>query len=793
MFDRLFARMNKAGKAHKAGHCRPVVELLEDRLVPATATNPAITGVQTQTLANPANTIGRQVIAAGVYQTVASQAVTITAKQTGLVNLSFEAQAFAGATNRLGIRYLIDGNPDPSDAALTVAGTEADAVEDIVGNTWQTLRLYHQLTLTAGTHVISVQILGTTVPLNPGDELSVYTPVLSLTGYNVVDLRPAAVGVQTQLPSSPLTGAPGEQVITAGSFQTVSTATVTVGGSQTGVYDLAFQAQAFTSMKNRALVRYLIDGKPDPADAGLAASPGAADTVEDFYDGFGGGAWHTLFLTHQLNLSAGTHTITVQVECTSHGLLGQDLLVFTPTLGLTGYTVIDGTHAADGVQVQTPAGAQSITAGAWQTVASKQITLNATNTGTFAFGFQAQAFADRGNRVFVRYLIDGRPDPNDVAASLSPNTADATVDFLDSLGTGGTWQTLALTRLLSLPAGTHTIAVQVECTDPGPTPGQDLSVYAPVLHLTSFNAIPQSPYFHLDPGTATLIINGTAGNDQFTFSQSTSIVSGAPVTTYHFSMNGATANYTSAQVHTVVVNGGGGNDAAVLNTNDTYVGSDHKPHETTELAAFGAGGGVLDRVNASGSAVSFLYVNSFAKVTLNMGRADVASLFADPSQANTYTTAGLTATMAGSNYSYQVNGAGAVYGYAASARDRSYQNDGSGASTYTVSGTAFSVMQGTDQRRSFFNEGLGFVYNYGIAHHASQDIAIIYDSPNNDVFVGGTSYSYLYSDDASGNFAMFDAVSGFGKVYAYSFVGGIDVAINHDPTVNILTGFVSPP
>jgi hypothetical protein len=47
----------------------------------------------------------------------------------------------------------------------------------------------------------------------------------------------------------------------------------------------------------------------------------------------------------------------------------------------------------------------------------------------------------------------------------------------------------------------------------------------------------------------------------------------------------------------------------------------------------------------------------------------------------------------------------------------------------------------------------------------------------------------MYSDDANGNFAYFNAAQGFGKVYAYSFVGGIDYAYNYDNQVNVVFGF----
>ena len=63
------------------------------------------------------------------------------------------------------------------------------------------------------------------------------------------------------------------------------------------------------------------------------------------------------------------------------------------------------------------------------------------------------------------------------------------------------------------------------------------------------------------------------------------------------------------------------------------------------------------------------------------------------------------------------------------------------------------------------------------------------DSPGNDTFVGGTSYSYMYIPGSTTPFAEFDAAYAFALVYGQSFVGGMDIAINNDPTHNILVGF----
>src|SRR5438105_13892077 len=107
-----------------------------------------------------------------------------------------------------------------------------------------------------------------------------------------------------------------------------------------------------------------------------------------------------------------------------------------------------------------------------------------------------------------------------------------------------------------------------------------------------------------------------------------------------------------------------------------------------------------------------------------------------------------------------------------------------------MSGTAYSFMLGTDHGAAFFNEAVGFQTNYGIAQHAGQDSAYFYDSPLDDVFVGNTATSYLYSDDSSGRYVEFDYTQGFALVEAFSFVGGHDVAYVYDATVNaVVLGF----
>src|SRR5207253_7552865 len=108
-------------------------------------------------------------------------------------------------------------------------------------------------------------------------------------------------------------------------------------------------------------------------------------------------------------------------------------------------------------------------------------------------------------------------------------------------------------------------------------------------------------------------------------------------------------------------------------------------------------------------------------------------------------------------------------------------------SYFTVSGTAYGLMLGTDAGEPFFNEGVGFTFNEGIAQHPAQDVAYFYDSPGNDAFTGFSQYASM--TNADNRFKENDIAAYFTQVYAWSFVGGADTAAIYDNGVNHATGF----
>jgi hypothetical protein len=289
----------------------------------------------------------------------------------------------------------------------------------------------------------------------------------------------------------------------------------------------------------------------------------------------------------------------------------------------------------------------------------------------------------------------------------------------------------------------------------------------------------------VDQNTSTLTLTG----NNLLFTQATTADASGTHTTFAFTVDGATSKLPAAVVAHVVVNSPGGAGVATLYTNDTYAGTDGQSHETQELLFIGAGGGQLWRTDGQGNSGQFLQMNGFTTVVAYAGHADGGLITGTAGAQNTFVSAGGYAYMNSGKAFYEILGAQYVYGYAASAGDKAFHYDGSGPTAFVVSGTAYSFMIGTDNDLSFFNEAVGFTDNEGIARHSAQDMAIFYDSPLNDVFVGYTRHSYLYSDNADGTFAEYDSATGFGQVFAYQFVGGVDIAYVYDPAVNTVVGF----
>ena len=295
------------------------------------------------------------------------------------------------------------------------------------------------------------------------------------------------------------------------------------------------------------------------------------------------------------------------------------------------------------------------------------------------------------------------------------------------------------------------------------------------------------PAFAYDLSTGVLTITGV----NFYFTQATTANGSSINTTYTFTIDGVTQTFSDTALSSVVVNGVGAGDTAILVTNDVYLGSDNAIHETPEIVSLGAAGpgdGQVMKLNASNQLFVFLQLNNFSTSYAYVGKADSGLLYGATGETNGFVTAGNYSYMSAPGYFHLIQGAPYVYGYSASPTDFAYHYDGTGPSTYRVDGTVQSYMSGTDNGASFFNVAENFRFNTAVALHPDQDTAYFVDSPGNDVFSGKTSESYMYSADAAHNLTEMDSAYGFATVFAVSVNGGTDFAYDFDAAHNILTG-----
>jgi hypothetical protein len=296
-----------------------------------------------------------------------------------------------------------------------------------------------------------------------------------------------------------------------------------------------------------------------------------------------------------------------------------------------------------------------------------------------------------------------------------------------------------------------------------------------------------------------LTVNGTAGNDWFAFSQRTIIDNNIFFSTaYTLSLNGETYTFQNNrrsefgplyQVTQIIVNGNGGNDSAVILTNDTHQDALNNTRETAESLVLSAGGGSL-YLDDSGVAAPFLTFSRFNSAYGIMGNADSGGFVGTPGVPNLFVGVGSYSYMTAPGTFHYITGAGAVYGYAVGLGDVAYQYDGSGPSLFVASGNAYSLMSGSDNGQSFSNTAIGFVSTVGVARHAG-DIALFYDSPLSDYFLGAPGRSTLSALNGAGGVAIADEAIGFDLVYAYSFVGGTDYATVTDSSHIVAVGFRS--
>jgi hypothetical protein len=299
--------------------------------------------------------------------------------------------------------------------------------------------------------------------------------------------------------------------------------------------------------------------------------------------------------------------------------------------------------------------------------------------------------------------------------------------------------------------------------------------------------------YRYDPSTGTATITpGSGGSQYLAYSQASLVRSDGIVSTNAiFNLNGVSQTFNLAGLSHVTASADGSGNTAAVATNDTYVANNGFIQETSEVVSLGNGGAAVLKYNTAGQLYTFLTLTGSTNIYASLGSADFGMLQATPGMINVFTARAFFREMiASAGGSYQINGGGTVYGYAADGADEANLYTGDGAATYIASGISYSSMAGTAFGQTFFNEAVGFTMNAGFAENSPVDTAIYYDSIYNDTFVGFSSYSYMQSNAAGGALTELDSAQGFTQTYAYSFVGGTDYSYNYDPQHNHTSGFI---
>ena len=265
------------------------------------------------------------------------------------------------------------------------------------------------------------------------------------------------------------------------------------------------------------------------------------------------------------------------------------------------------------------------------------------------------------------------------------------------------------------------------------------------------------------PGT-TLTVDGTPGNDQFSFA------AGGP--TLIVALNGEGHSFPAGEFSQVVFHGDGGSDTATL------IGS---PSGNSALL-YANGSGQLDN-SAAGYAVA---VDGMTSIDVAGHAGDVAQFFNAPGSNTFYACADYNnsgqplAGMLGSGYSNSASGFGANVGYATSGNDTASFFDAPGANTfyayadYDNSGKPLAGMAGG----GYSNAASGFGGNVGYATYGGSDTAMLFNAPGSNIFYANADYDNSGKPLAAmsgGGYS--NAASGFAANVGYATSGSSDTAL----------------
>jgi subtilisin family serine protease len=235
-------------------------------------------------------------------------------------------------------------------------------------------------------------------------------------------------------------------------------------------------------------------------------------------------------------------------------------------------------------------------------------------------------------------------------------------------------------------------------------------------------------------------INGTAGNDTFTF---------AAGKQHTLSVNGVDYQFDGSRVTAFKFRGGAGNDSITL------TGSTASDTATARV-------GSVDLVSRAYRAGA----DSVETIVVNGGGSDTARLF-DSAGDDVLVSRPESSTLSGRGFSNTVAGFQRVYAYAtAGGNDVARLYDSAG-DDRLVARPQYSVLSGN----GFYNYAWGFdrVQAYATAGGA-YDRAWMYDSSGND------RYEATANTNVMSGAGYHNSAQGFSRVYAYATAGGRDTA-----------------
>ncbi|HEX6962783.1 MAG TPA: S8 family serine peptidase [Lacipirellula sp.] len=252
------------------------------------------------------------------------------------------------------------------------------------------------------------------------------------------------------------------------------------------------------------------------------------------------------------------------------------------------------------------------------------------------------------------------------------------------------------------------------------------------------------------------VINGGTGDDSITMTGSTAAET-ATLRIGNASLTSAAYTAVATDVESVRVHGGGGVDTAVLHDS---AGDDHLIAGQDSTTMTGAG---LD-----------YFVQGFAHVEAYATQGMDKSELYDSEGNDRFQGKSTGSSLTGSGYSRLVAGFDNVYAYSlAGGNDLAELWDTAAADIFTARPT-YATMRSGAALQSVHN--FENVFAYAVA--GGRDFAFLYDSPLDDVFVSRPHYSYVRGSN------FYNFASGFDSIRTHSTAGGNDVSLLFGSTGN---------